>query len=129
MFLSLLPLFSLFSLLLASFVTLTYLLFSIYSRNISLHMLSTNNLRIYVRYIVSFSDEFVGPDRIVLIGNPWVIIQGKAYPIPFNPAFLARGIHFVSLGFYLSFSVILPSFSSFSFSLEDSQNFQVRLLS
>lgn len=76
-----------------------------------------------------FSDKFVGPDRAVLVGNPWVSTRGKAFPFLLVPLLLFKTfISLLSLSFFpsplplflfLCYSFFLPFF----FPFEDYQNF------
>lgn len=119
------------------FLTLTHSLFSISSLVMSPCFLQTILRAIYR----IFSDKFVGPDHAVLVGNPQVVIQGKALPFLLIPLLLRKEdprkedllvflTHFLSLlhtlclslCFFLSFSLIFPLL------LKVSQNFQMRLL-
>lgn len=106
------------------FLTLTHSLFSISSLVTSPCFLQTILRAIYR----IFSDKFVGPDHAVLVGNPQVVIQGKALPFllillllrkedPRKEDLLVFLTHFLSLLHTLSLSIsfyLSPPFFLFS---------------
>lgn len=94
------------------FLTLTHSLFSISSLVTSPCFLQTILRAIYR----IFSDKFVGPDHAVLVGNPQVVIQGKALPFLLIPLLLRKEDLLVFLYYThtlsLFLSIFLPHFSS-----------------